>query len=248
MHLFHSWFARNMKNMNNGKLLKASKFAKRQTYMWKHLILRTLSNSYRSPLIVSVRTCVYASSHMSLFVPYTNLRIRESMECTMYCTCKNIRGSLIFVGTTQPRKLCSYMHESLSTENNQDNEIYIISLAFNVHMKSSLWMSAISSSQRSMYEKLTQFRRKFTLEQEGAAAKALKKARYNNSCMTYSTSLMSFLGHMLPALTLWVLQACSVAIYEAPWNLIIVRFVIGGFYFSCVSSSQENQIHKKCNT
>ena len=52
-----------------------------------------------------------------------------------------------------------------------------------------------------MEEKLAQFQEEVRLRQEEAAAKTLKKARYDNSCMSYSIPLVSFLGHLLPALT-----------------------------------------------
>ena len=76
-----------------------------------------------------------------------------------------------------------------------------ISLAFNPHVKFSQLMGSISSLQQRMEEKLAQFQKEVRLGQEETAAKTLKKPRYDNSCMSYSIPLMSFLGHLLPALT-----------------------------------------------
>ena len=74
------------------------------------------------------------------------------------------------------------------------------SLAFNPHVKVSQLMGSISSLQQRMEEKLAQFQKEVRLRQEETAAKTLKP-RYDNSCMSYSIPLMSFLGHLLPALT-----------------------------------------------
>ena len=52
-----------------------------------------------------------------------------------------------------------------------------------------------------MEEKLAQFQEEVRLEQKEAAAKALRKARYDNSCMSYSIPLVHFLSHLLPVLT-----------------------------------------------
>ena len=52
-----------------------------------------------------------------------------------------------------------------------------------------------------MDEKLAQFQEELRLRKEEAAAKALKKAHYDTSCMLYSIPLVSFLGHLLPVLT-----------------------------------------------
>ena len=81
------------------------------------------------------------------------------------------------------------------------NRYYHISLAFNVHMKFSRLMGFISSLQRRMEAKLAQVQKEVRLRQEETAAKMLNKAHYNNSCMSYSIPLMSFLGHLMPALT-----------------------------------------------
>ena len=69
-----------------------------------------------------------------------------------------------------------------------------ISLAFNVHVKFSQPMSAISSSQRRMDKKLAQLQAKVRLKQDEAAAKALKKARYDNSCMITVSCLTAYLS------------------------------------------------------
>ena len=47
---------------------------------------------------------------------------------------------------------------------------------------------------------LIQFQEEVRLRQEDAAAKATKKACYNNSCVSYSIPLVSFLGRLLLAL------------------------------------------------
>ena len=52
-----------------------------------------------------------------------------------------------------------------------------------------------------MDEKLAQFQEEVRLRQEEAAAKALKKSRYDNSCVSYSVPLVSFLDHLLLTLT-----------------------------------------------
>ena len=62
-------------------------------------------------------------------------------------------------------------------------------------------MSTISSSQQRMAKKLAQFQEEVRLRQEEAAARALKKACYNNSCVSYSIPLVSILGQLLFALT-----------------------------------------------
>ena len=77
-----------------------------------------------------------------------------------------------------------------------------MSLAFNVHVKFSQLMSTISSSRRKrMDKKLAQFQVEVRLGQEEAAAMALKKARCDNSCASYSILVVSFLSHLLPVLT-----------------------------------------------
>ena len=93
-----------------------------------------------------------------------------------------------------------------------------------------------------MDEKLAQFQEEVRLGLEEVAAKALKKARYDNSCVSYSIPLVSFLRHLLPAdlvassdiiihFALRVLFSCVV---------FIVGFIFRGFYFSCVCSPHEN--------
>ena len=53
-----------------------------------------------------------------------------------------------------------------------------------------------------MDEKLAQFQEAVRLRQDEAASNwVLKKAHYGNSCVPYSIPLVSFLGHLLPALT-----------------------------------------------
>ena len=52
-----------------------------------------------------------------------------------------------------------------------------------------------------MDEKRAQFEEEVRLRQEDSAAKAMKKAHYDNSCVSYSIPLVSFLGHLLLVLT-----------------------------------------------
>ena len=59
---------------------------------------------------------------------------------------------------------------------------------------------AISSSQLRMDEKVAQFQVEVRLGREEAAAKVLKKAHYDNSCVSYSIPLVSFLSYLLPLL------------------------------------------------
>ena len=64
-------------------------------------------------------------------------------------------------------------------------------------------MDIVSSLHERMDETLAQFQEEVRLGQEEAPAKVLKKAHYDNSCVSYSihVPLVSFLSHLLPVLT-----------------------------------------------
>ena len=90
-------------------------------------------------------------------------------------------------------------------------------------------MSPTSSSQQRMDEKLAQFQEEVRLRQEEAAAKALTKAHYNNSCMLYSWSSCELSSSCAASADLVALSA--IIIYGA--LLVLFSFVLffAGFIF-----------------
>ena len=104
-------------------------------------------------------------------------------------------------------------------------------------------MGTISSLQQRMDEKLAQFQDDVRLRQEEAATKALQKARYDNSCVSYSIPLASLLGHLLPTLT-W-----SSSFVRHNWlgcsaGSIFVSFIFCGVYFCGVYFLLVSSPHK----